>query len=202
MAELMIDYITSLDGFGSADGWPGLWGMGGPEYFAFLEQDAKEEYTTLMGATTYRLFAGFAESGEEDMAELTARPKVVFSRTLREPLAWGNTTLVAGDAVEWVRAAKQGAVGLRTIGSPRLCRSLLVAGLVDRYRVVVFPVVNGATGHDRMYDGWPDVALEPIAGRTLDGALQLLEFAPTVLDGPPGGDEVDGATADRRPSSA
>jgi len=31
MADLMVDYITSLDGYGAAEGWPGLWGMGGPE---------------------------------------------------------------------------------------------------------------------------------------------------------------------------
>ncbi|MFE5292618.1 dihydrofolate reductase family protein [Isoptericola sp. NPDC056618] len=188
MADLMIDYITSLDGFGSADGWPGLWGMGGPDYFAFLEEDGRQEYTTLLGATTYRLFAGFAETGEEEMAEVTARPKVVFSRTLTEPLGWANTTLVAGDAVEAVRAMKQDDVALRTIGSPSLCRSLLRAGLVDRVRVVVFPVVNGATGHDRLYDGWPDVRLDLLQHRTLDGRLPLLEYAPTVLDGPPGAD--------------
>jgi len=182
----MIDYITSLDGFGSADGWPGLWGMGGPDYFAFLEEDGRQEYTTLLGATTYRLFAGFAKTGEEEMAEVTARPKVVFSRTLTEPLEWANTRLVAGDAVEAVRAMKQDAVPLRTIGSPGLCRSLLAAGLVDRVRVVVFPVVNGATGHDRLYDGWPDVRLDLLDSRTLDGRLQLLEYAPTVLDAPPG----------------
>ncbi len=77
-------------------------------------------------------------------------------------------------------------VPLRTIGSPSLCRSLLKAGLVDRYRVVVFPVVNGATGHDRIYDGWPDVMLETVDSRTFDGRLHLLEFVPTVLAGPPG----------------
>ncbi|MFE6968532.1 dihydrofolate reductase family protein [Isoptericola sp. NPDC057653] len=186
MADLMIDYITSLDGFGSAEGWPGLWGMGGPDYFAFLERDGRLEFTTLLGATTYRLFAQFAETGEEEMAEVTARPKVVFSRTLTEPLEWANTTLVPGDAVEAVRAMKQEGVPLRTIGSPGLARSLLVAGLVDRVRVVVFPVVNGATGGDRLYDGWPDVRLELLDSRTLDGRLQLLEYAPTVLDGPPG----------------
>jgi len=47
-------------------------------------------------------------------------------------------------------------------------------------------VVNGATGHDRIYDGWPDVALEMVDHRTFDGRLQLLEYVPTVLDGPPG----------------
>ena len=190
MADLTIDYITSLDGYGSAEGWPGLWGMGGPDYFAFLEEDGKEDYTLLLGATTYRLFAEFAETGEEEMAELTARRKVVFSSTLREPLAWAGTTLVAGDAVETVRAMKQDDVPLRTVGSPSLCRSLLVAGLVDRVRVVVFPVVNGATGGDRLYDGWPDVALELLSSRTLDGRLTLLEYAPTVLDGPPGAESA------------
>ena len=54
-----------------------------------------------------------------------------------------------------------GAKSMRTIGSLTLCRSLLSAGLVDRFRVVVFPVITGSTGHDRIYDGYPDVALDP-----------------------------------------
>jgi dihydrofolate reductase len=187
MAELMVDYITSLDGFGAAEGWPGLWGMGGPEYLGWLGEDSQDEYTVLMGATTYRLFAGFAEEGMEEIEELTARPKVVFSRSLAAPLTWSNSTLADGDAVEAVRTMKQdGGRALRTVGSPSLCRALLEAGLVDRYRVVVFPVVNGATGHDRMYDGWPDVRLEMVQSRTFDGGLQLLEYVPSVLDGPPG----------------
>lgn len=192
MPELMIDYITSLDGYGAAEGWPGLWGLGGPEYFAWLGEDAKREYTLLMGANTYRLFAGFAESGEEGIEELAATPKVVFSRTLAAPLSWANTTLVDQDAVAVVRSMKQdGQSPLRTIGSPSLCRSLLKAGLVDRYRVVVFPVVNGVTGSDRIYDGWPDVALQMVDSRTFDGRLQLMEFVPTVLTGPPASSATD-----------
>jgi dihydrofolate reductase len=185
----MVDYISSLDGFGAAEGWPGLWGMGGPEYFDFLGEDAKHEFHVLMGATTYRLFASMVESaeGEAGLDELTRRQKFAFSRTLEAPLSWANTTLVAAeDATEVVRAMKDHDIPLRTIGSPSLCRSLLAAGLVDRYRVVVFPVVNGATGYDRMYDGWPDVTLELVDSQTFDGRLQLLEYVPTVLDAPPG----------------
>jgi riboflavin biosynthesis pyrimidine reductase len=63
--------------------------------------------------------------------------------------------------------------------------SLLKAGLVDRFRVVIFPVINGSTGYDRIYDGYPDVALEMITSRTLDGRLQLLEYIPRVLTDPP-----------------
>ena len=57
--------------------------------------------------------------------------------------------------------------------------------LVDRFRVVVFPVITGSTGQERIYDGYPDVALDMISSRTFDGRIQLLEYSPTVLDGPP-----------------
>jgi hypothetical protein len=57
---------------------------------------------------------------------------------------------------------------------------------VDRFRVVVFPVITGNTGKDRIYDGYPDVALDMVSSHTFDGRLQLLEYAPTVLTGPPG----------------
>src|SRR5215213_2515965 len=133
--------------------------------------------------------SGFAEQmpDEPSMAALTATPKVVFSSTLREPLSWANTELVGTPAVEAVRAMKQQTgPPLHTLGSLALCRSLLRAGLVDRYRVVVFPVITGATGRDRIFDGYPDVALDLVDHRTFDGRLQLLEYVPTVLDAPPG----------------
>jgi dihydrofolate reductase len=187
MQTLMVDFIISLDGYGAAEGWPGFWGLEGPEYLGWLEE--QEEHTALMGATTYRLMSGFAAQAPDEagMAELTAMPKVVFSASLEGPLSWPNTELVSGDAVDAVRAMKeQGRRPLRTLGSLALSRSLLRAGLVDRYRVVVFPVITGATGRDRIFDGYPDVALELVDNHTFDGGLQMLEYVPTVLDGPPG----------------
>ena len=187
MQNLMVDFITSLDGYGAAEGWPGYWGMEGPEYLGWL--DEQEEHTALMGATTYRLMSGFAAQMPDDpsMAGLTAMPKVAFSSTLEAPLSWANTELVDSDAVEAVRAMKQQASRpMHTMGSVALSRSLLQAGLVDRYRVVVFPVITGATGRDRIFDGYPDVALDLVDHRTFDGRLQLLEYVPTVLDAPPG----------------
>ena len=191
MQTLMVDFIISLDGYGAAEGWPGFWGMEGPEYLGWLGE--QEEHTALMGATTYRLMSGFAAQAPDEagMAELTALPKVVFSASLEGPLSWPNTELVSGDAVDAVRAMKErGHRPLRTLGSLALSRSLLRAGLVDRYRVVVFPVITGATGRDRIFDGYPDVALELVDHRTFDGRLQMLEYVPTVLDGPPGAGET------------
>jgi dihydrofolate reductase len=188
MSDLMVDFIISLDGYGAAEGWPGFWGLEGPEYLAFLGDDSESQHTTLMGATTYRLMSRFAADMPDDpgMAGLTAMPKIVFSSTLDEPLSWANTELVRGDAVEAVRSLKERSPRpLRTLGSVSLCRSLLAAGVVDRFRIVVFPVITGATGKERIFDGYPDIALEPISRRTFDGRLELLEYAPKVLDGPP-----------------
>jgi dihydrofolate reductase len=191
MPELLVDFITSLDGYASAEGWPGYWGLEGPEYLGWLDQAPERDYTVLMGATTYRLMSGFAATSDDDsLAQLTEMSKVVFSSTLDEPLTWANTRLVNEDPVEVVRSLKaESPRGLRTIGSLMLCRSLLEAGLVDRFRVVVFPVITGSTGRERIYDGYPDVGLEMVASRTFDGRLQLLEYVPTVLTGPPSSDD-------------
>ena len=186
MPELLIDFITSLDGYGAAEGWPGWWGLEGPEYLAWLGDDPEEGYTTLMGANTYRLMSGLAADGEPGTQVLAGMSKVVFSSTLTEPLSWPNTQLVSHDPVEAVREMKDKGTSMRTLGSLTLCRSLLKAGLVDRFRVVVFPVITGSTGRDRIYDGYPDVSLDLVSSRTFDGRIQLLEYVPTVLSGPPG----------------
>ena len=75
---------------------------------------------------------------------------------------------------------------VRAIAARSTIALLLTAGLVDRFRLVVFPVITGRTGRERIYDGYPDVSLEMVDSRTFDGRLQLLEYIPTVLDAPPG----------------
>lgn len=162
-------------------------GTRGPEYLAWLDERPDRDYTILMGANTYRLMYGFAaesqssesaEATNEDaaMAELTSAPKVVFSSTLEAPLSWANTQLVSEDPVEAVGAMKRDGTSMSTLGSLTLCRSLLEAGLVDRFRVV---------GRERIYDDYPDVALDMVASRTFDDKIQLLEYVPTLLTGPP-----------------
>jgi dihydrofolate reductase len=138
--------------------------------------------------------AGEVPTGQDEFRDeeaasvdaLTQASKVVFSSSLEEPLTWSNSTLVREDAVQAVRAMKTSGPGiLSTIGSLHLWRSLLAAGLVDRFRVVMFPVITGATGEERIYDGSPDVALEMIGHRTFDGRIQMVEYKPRVLEHPP-----------------
>src|SRR4051812_22876715 len=121
MRELLVDFITSLDGYASAEGWPGWWGLQGAEYLAWLGE--RPPVTYLMGAKTYRLMSGFAEgeppAGQEELPAdegasvdvLTQASKVVFSASLPAPLRWANATLVRDDAVEAVRAMKKDGSG-------------------------------------------------------------------------------------------
>ncbi|MDN5919798.1 MAG: dihydrofolate reductase family protein [Pseudonocardia sp.] len=66
MSTLTVDFIMSLDGYAAADGWPGYWGMEGPEYLASVEEGAKNEHVVLLGATTYRLMSGYAADLADD----------------------------------------------------------------------------------------------------------------------------------------
>src|SRR5262245_41969130 len=94
MPQLMVDFITSLDGYAAAEGWPGFWGLEGPEYLTWLSAAPERDHTTLMGANTYRLMSGFSAGAEDDsMAAVDQMRKVVFSSTLQDPLSWANSRL-------------------------------------------------------------------------------------------------------------
>ena len=195
-ARVLVDFITSLDGYASGEGWPGFWGLEGPEYLAWLGE--QPEATYLMGANTYRQMSGFAAGNvppgqdefrpeeAESVDELTRASKVVFSSTLEEPLTWANATLVRGDAVDAVRALKtEGSGILSTIGSLSLCR---VASQRRPRRPHPRRHVPGDHRRDRRrthHDGYPDIALEMVGSRTFDGRTQLVEYRPQVLDHPP-----------------
>ena len=189
-----MDFILSLDGCAAGDGWPGWWGLESPEYLAWLAE--QPDSVTLMGATTYRLMATMdaqaqqidvSEEEKASFAQLAQLPKIVFSSTLQEPLAWPNTTLISTDAVEAIRELKRTARSpLTTAGSIRLSHSLLKAGLVDRFRIILFPVITGRTGLERIWEQFEDFALELVTARIFEGGIQLLEYVPTFLPEPPG----------------
>lgn len=192
--ELTVDLILSLDGCAAAEGWPGWWGLQSHEYLAWLA--AEPQRIHLMGATTYRIMSEMAQqapgldiSADEraSFEQLAGLDKVVFSSSLTEPLALPNTRLVAGDAVAAVPDLKRTAARpLITMGSLRLGHALMQAGIADRFRVILFPVITGRTGLERIWELYADFTLELVASRTFEGGLQLLEYVPTPIDAPPG----------------
>ena len=88
---------------------------------------------------------------------------------------------MSGDAVDVVaRLKEESEVPLRSHGSLSLNRALMAAGLVDRVQVTLFPVINGQTGEDPIFQGAADFDLELIESRTLDGNTQEFVYRPTL----------------------
>ena len=183
------DMFMSLDGFGTSP--VGYWGKEGPELVEHRKRVffAGEDETLVLGANTYRLMERFAAEQRQspEFKSLTNRGKVVISTTLEEPLGWDNTTLVAQDALEAVpRLKAESPLPLRSHGSISMNRALLAAGLVDRLEITVFPLITGASGSNPVLAGLPDIDLELVDSRLLDGRIQQLVYRPTVLDSPLG----------------
>jgi dihydrofolate reductase len=102
----------------------------------------------LFGRRTYDVFAAHwpnASPEEQALAQpLNTLPKYVASRTLREPLAWQNSRLLAGDLAESVAALKREAGNdLLVIGSTELAAALLEHDLVDEIRLMIDPILLG-----------------------------------------------------------
>ena len=91
------------------------------------------------------------------------------------------------DASGFVRELKRAEGSeLRTLGSVSLVRQLLAAGLVDRLKLVVCPLVLAQSGMEPAFAGLPDIGLELLSTRILDERALLLEYRPAGA--PPYGD--------------
>src|SRR5260370_5422885 len=120
-----------------------------------------------------------ASATDEISVKMSALPKLVFSSTLKEPLAWKNTRLLNGAVADEIRILKQQRGDpLRSIGSISLVKSMMQLGLVDRLRLMVFPLILGSAGREPIYAGYPRLGLELIDTKVLDSRLILLEYRP------------------------
>jgi len=110
----------------------------------------------LFGRRTYEKMAAFwpHQPADNPYAKvINGRDKYVASRTLEEPLAWANATLLEGDAADAVATLKEQAGGsLSVLGSGDLLQSLVRRDLVDRWVLLIHPLVLG-TGLRLFPDG-------------------------------------------------
>lgn len=159
MAELVVQTFLSLDGVMQAPGGPeedpsGGFEHGGWSYGywddamgAIVDADMQRAEAFLLGRTTYEIFAGHWPhfTGDDPVAaKLNSTPKYVASRTLRS-VEWDNSKLLEGDAAKAVPDLKDRLTGeVQVHGSWGLLQTLIEHGLVDEYRLWVFPVVLGA----------------------------------------------------------
>jgi len=192
--KLTLHTFLSLDGVMQGPGGPeedraggfdrGGWvvpfvdeGFGGIVNGWFAETDE-----ILLGRTTYEMMYTFWSqvTDPDDLvaAKLNNRPKHVVSRTLRDP-AWNNTSVIGGDVVAAVEQLKAKPGGeLQVHGSCGLAHTLHDAGLVDEYRLVIFPVVLG--GGKRLFpDGCVPGSLTLIGSTVTGTGAHALTLRPS-----------------------
>ena len=151
MSQLTADVFVSLDGFASAEDVGPYFGYGGPELDEWIHAELDKPQLVVFGRATYEALAVISSNGSDPGSRLTASPKAVVSSTLSEPLEWSNTRLIAGDAVDVLPAIKrESEVPMRTMGSISMVRNLTSAGLVDRLRLMMFPLTCGSAGGERI----------------------------------------------------
>jgi dihydrofolate reductase len=177
--ELVVNMFVSLDGFtGGGQGW-GIQAEPDPELQAYVLRVLQEPQVIVLGRVTYQDMAGYwPGSGAPQAPAMNRLPKLVFSNTLQEPLAWDNSRLVRGDAAARIQELKaQSGDPLYCAGSISLATMLLTRGLVDRLRLVVFPVVLGATGTKPLFprDSRP-IGMDRVAATVLDSTVAVLDY--------------------------
>lgn len=146
MRKLILQMQVSLDGF--------VAGPKGELDWIFADFDGGLERWTieklwqagahLMGSATYRDMAAYwPNSGETFAAPMNQIPKVVFSRSPLDA-SWPETRVMSGNLAEAVARLKSEAGGdLLAHGGTRFAQSLVRAGLIDDYRLIVHPIALG-----------------------------------------------------------
>jgi dihydrofolate reductase len=182
MADLVADLFVTVDGYTAGKDVGPFFGYSGPDLDSWVCEALDQPQQVLMGRVTYEAMAAISSSATDTVSErMNDLPKVVFSNTLDEPLAWKNTRLLRGDLADAIRTLKQqSGTPLRSIGSITLVNNLMQLGLVDQLRLMVFPLTLGADGQDPAYAGLPRAGLELIESKILDSRLVLLNYRPTT----------------------
>jgi dihydrofolate reductase len=159
MGKLVVTQFVSVDGVFQDPGGVGEIDRGGWsfkaehgeefDHFKFDELMAAE--VQLLGRTTYDGFAKAWPSMEESEGEFAVKmnsmPKYVVSTTLDNP-EWNNSTMIKTNVAEEVKRLKDETDGdILVAGSGELIRTLLDEGLVDEWRLMIFPIIVGQGKH-------------------------------------------------------
>jgi dihydrofolate reductase len=134
----------------------------------------------LLGSRTYQDFhAYWPNQTDNPFTEVLNRtPKYVASTTLTEPLAWSNSTLLEGDATDAVaRLKQQPGKDMVVLGSGELVQSLRRRDLVDRYLLLIHPLVLGS-GRRLFPDGAPAGSLRLVDAVTTTTGVVIATYDP------------------------
>lgn len=185
MQTLTVDIFVSVDGWARGEDSPDYFGYFGPELDEWITTETALPQLVVLGRRTYEALTGLPEQVRDAswhrLAELS---KVVFSTTLKTT-SWPNTRICGDDLVTEVRRLKGDSdVPLRTMGSLSVARQLLNAGLVDRLRLMTFPLLVGPSGREPAFADATSADLELVGHRALGGRVLLVEYRPAGRDIP------------------
>ncbi len=134
----------------------------------------------LLGRRTYEDFYAYwpKQTNNPFTGTLNRMPKYVVSTTLTEPLAWSNSTLLKGDAPKAVAQFKrQTDKTLVIMGSGVLIQALLQHNLIDRYLLLIHPLVLGE-GRRLFPDGGVPATLRLVAAKPTDTGVVVATYEP------------------------
>ena len=132
----------------------------------------------LLGRRTYEdFFHVWTERNDPRFTPwLTNTPKYVASTTLREPLPWANSTLLAGDARDAVATLRnEPGRDILILGSGALVRSLMTRALVDLYVLLIHPIVLGS-GQTLFAEGSPTASLRLTGTKTTPTGVVIATY--------------------------
>lgn len=142
MRNLVVTEFVSLDGVMENPGW--TFPYWNDEIANFKGEESSASDALLLGRVTYEGFAAaWPESPDEGAAYFNGVRKYVVSTTL-DSVEWNNSTLIKDNIVEEITKLKQqDGQDITVHGSATLVQTLMQHDLVDRYRLLVYPVVIG-----------------------------------------------------------
>lgn len=174
--ELVSDIFISLDGFALGEGFGPYFGFDGPDLQAWIAKENSVEERLLLGRKTFSELLKFGGTSDPEM---TRKTKLVATRTGLDTGDWANAEALVGDVGgEVSRLKADGGSRLRSFGSLTIVRSLLAEGLVDRLRLLIFPLVLGPRGREPWFERAEPGALRLLETQTLDERLVLLVYGP------------------------
>lgn len=169
----------SLDGFFEGPNQELDWFLVDEEFFEYARNMLRSVDTILFGRRTYEHMAAYWPSAPADEIadKMNQLQKIVFSKSLPHA-EWSNCRLVREDAAQEVAKLKQSSgKDMVILGSAALASSLLKAGLVDEYRVIVNPVLIGS-GHPLFPDLKERVTLRLSRTQPFGSGVVILYYAP------------------------
>jgi dihydrofolate reductase len=134
----------------------------------------------LLGRRTYEDFYAVWPKRTDSpfSAALNNMKKYVASTTLKEPLAWINSTLLKGDVAEAVAGLKaQPGTDIVVMGSGVLIQTLMKHNLVDRYVLLIHPLVLGS-GRHLFTDGGTFAALRLVSAKATANGVVVAAYEP------------------------